>query len=250
MTKMLEGFKNLYCGNNVFERQVILFSICGIIGLFNAFIEFEKQGFAEITRVHKCIYFGLWIIFMFFLTGYETLFLHERHIPEIDLRSLKIVFNKILFFVFLVSVSLAVVSFKFPSYTSAAFAAEILLSIPLTMIQAGYSYNFQENEAGMFFAKLRVKEYFILMLKRLWIICLAYLVTFSFVFLVFFIAGVVIALIYKGDVTTISLTISSQQLVIAKLSSLITGVVLVYALTIGTLVWDYELIKTYERKGL
>lgn len=247
MAKMLEGFKSLYCGKNAFERQIMLFSVCGILGLFSAFIGFEKQGLAEVTQLHKYVYFALWIIFAFFLTGYETLFLHERHIPEIDMRSFKIVFNRILFFVFFVSVPLAVVSFKFPAYTSAAFAVEILLSIPLTMIQAGYSYNFQDSDAGMFFAKLKVKEYFILMLKRLWIICLAYIITFSFVFLLFSVIVLVIAMVYKGDVNTISLAISSQQLVIAKLSSLIAGVVLLYALTVGTLVWDYELIKTFEK---
>ena len=244
---MIEGLKKLYTGEKAFSRQLILFSICGSLGLFNAFIGFEKQGLVEVTQLHKYIYFVLWMIFMFFLTGYETLFLHERHIPDIDLRSLKIVFNKILFFVFLISIPLALVSFKFQAYTSVAFALEIILSIPLTMLQAGYSYNFKESDACMFFARLCIKEYFILMLKRLWIICLAYIITFGFVFLLFFTVGLVIALIYKGDFNTIGLIISSQQLVIAKLSSFIAGVVLIYALTVGTLVWDYELIKTFER---
>lgn len=245
MAKLLEGFKSLYCGKDAFERQIMLFSVCGILGLFNAFIGFEKQGLAEVTSFQKITYLILWFIFIFFLTGYETLFLHERHIPEVDMRSFKVMFNKILLFIFLVSVPLSIVSFKFPNYASVAFIAEIILSVPLTMLQAGFSYNFQDNDAGSFFAKLRVKEYFILMLKRFGIICLAYLATFILVFLLFFLVGFVAAVIYKGD---ISLAIFSQQLVMAKLSSFIAGVVLLYTLTIGTLVWDYELIKTFERE--
>ena len=66
--------------------------------------------------------------------------------------------------------------------------------------------------------------------------------------MIFFTAGLVIALIYHGDVNSIGLLISSWQSSIAKLSNFIAGISLMYFLTIGTLVWDYELIKTYERQ--
>ena len=37
---MIEGLKKLYTGEKVFSRQLMLFSICGIIGLFNALVSF------------------------------------------------------------------------------------------------------------------------------------------------------------------------------------------------------------------
>ena len=245
---MIEGLKKLYTGEKVFSRQLMLFSICGIIGLFNALVSSYKLALAEVTLLKKCAFLFVWIVFAFFLTGYETLFLHERCIPEIDMRSLKIVLSKTLFFVFLISIPLGIVAMFFTKFTSAAFFVEICLSVPLTMLQAGFSYNFQDSDAGMLFSKFGIKEYFTLVFKRLWVIILSYASTYILVFMIFFTAGLVIALIYHGDVNSIGLLISSWQSSIAKLSNFIAGISLMYFLTIGTLVWDYELIKTYERQ--
>ena len=245
---MIEGIKKLYTGEKTFSRQLTLFSVCGIIGLFNALVSLDKLALAEVTLLQKCAFLFVWILFAFFLTGYETLFLHERHIPEIDMRSLKIVLSKTLFCVFLFSIPLALVAMFFPKFTSVAFFVEICLSVPLTMLQAGFSYNFQDSDAGMLFAKFGIKEYFTLVFKRLWAIVLSYLITYTLVFLIFFVVGLVVALIYRADLTSIGFIISAQQTLIAKLSNFISGIFLMYFLTIGTLVWDYELIKTYERE--
>lgn len=245
---MIEGIKRLFSGEKAFSRQLTLFSICGIVGLFSAFISMEKSLLAEVTLLQKCVYQFIWIVFAFFLTGYETLFLHERHIPEIDMRSLKIVLNKTLLLVFLMALPLGFTAMFFPKFTAVAFFIEICLSVPLTMLQGGFSYNFSDDDAGILFDKFGIKEYFVLVFKRLWLIILAYGLTYFVVFMVFFIAGLVLALVYNGEVSTVGLLISSWQTAIAKLSSFLAGILLMYFLTIGTLVWDYELIKTYERE--
>ena len=66
--------------------------------------------------------------------------------------------------------------------------------------------------------------------------------------MIFFIAGMMLALLYRGDMNSIALLLSSQQFAISRLSGLIAGVLLVYVLTLGCMAWDYELIKTYERE--
>lgn len=244
---MFEGFRKLYAGEKVFSRQLALFSICGIVGLFNALVSLDKLALAEVTLIQKCAFLFLWILFAFFLTGYETLFLHERHIPEIDMNSLKLVLSKTLLFVFLFSIPLGIIAMFFPKYTSVAFFIEICLSVPLTMLQAGFSYQFQDCDAGMLFVKFGIKEYFMFIFKRLWIIILSYLSTYILVFMIFFIAGLVIALMHRGDLTSIGFIISANQTLITKLSNFIAGIFLMYFLTIGTLVWDYDVIKTYEK---
>ena len=66
------------------------------------------------------------------------------------------------------------------------------------------------------------------------------------IFIIFFIIGIVLAIYFKGDINTITLTISAQQTAVAKLSNYITSILLIYTLSIGVLVWDYEMLKTYE----
>ena len=56
------------------------------------------------------------------------------------------------------------------------------------------------------------------------------------------------ALVYKGNLTEIGLVISSGEYAIKAIATYMTGILMVYTLTIGTLIWDYELIKTYERE--
>lgn len=243
---MIDGLKRLYGGEKIFSCQLTLFSICGIIGLLNAYVSLEKSYLAEVTSIQKIAFVILWIVFAAFLTGYETLFLNERKLPEIDIRSLRLVLNKTLFFVFVISSLLGLFVMFFPKYTFVAFFVEICLFVPLTMLQAGFSYNFKDCDAGMLFVKFGMKEYFTLVLKRLWIIIVAYILTYFFVFLIFFIAGFIISLIHSGDASSAGLVISAQQVAISKLSNFISGILLTYFLTVGTLAWDYELITTYE----
>lgn len=252
MAKMLEGLKTLYTGEKSFTRQLTLFSICGIVGLLNAFIQLEKNSLVEVSVAQKVAFLILWILFAWFITGYEVLFLRERHIPDIDMRSFKIVLNKVLFFVFVASLLLGSVAMFFPKYTLLAFWVEMCLGVPLTMLQAGFSYNFQESDVDLLFAKFGIKEYFILTLKRLWVVMLSYLSTFLCVFMIFFVMGFVYGFAYgilTGETFTSNLMmVSSLQTTIIKLSNFIASILLTYFLSVGTLVWDYELIKTYERE--
>lgn len=244
---MIDALKTLYKGEKTFSRQLALFSICGIIGLFNAYLALEKLSLTEVSIIQKSVFLVLWSLFTWFIIGYETLFLHERHIPEMDMRSLKIVFSKTLFPIFLFALPFPIVVLFFPEYSNAAFFVEICLTVPLTMLQAGFSYNFLDNDAGMLFEKFGIKEYFTLIFKRLWMIILAYAVTYFLIFMIFFVFGLIIVLMYHGELNSIGMLISSQQTVILKLTNFILSIFLMYFLTIGTLVWDYELIKTYEK---
>ena len=187
------------------------------------------------------------ILFSFFIVGFETEFLHTRKIPDSDINVLKIAAKKVPFIIFLIMIPLCMIS-VFSKYQYQAFCIETLLAIPLTMIQAGFSYNFENSDAFKLFHKFNAKDYFMLLIKRLWVVIAAYGITLLAVFVIFFIVGLTVALIYKGDVSTISLALSAKQTQIAKLSNYITAILLVYTLTIGVLVWDYELIKTYEAK--
>ena len=53
MAQMLNGLKKLYTGEKAFERQLSLFSICGIAGLITGYIAIANQGYIEITNIQK-----------------------------------------------------------------------------------------------------------------------------------------------------------------------------------------------------
>ncbi len=238
-----EALSKLYKGREAFSRQLLLFSVCGIVGLFNAYVTI--MGAENVNLLEKCAYGILWILFAFFFTGYETLFLHERELPEADMRSFKLPLNKLLFLIFLAGVPLFFTAF-FTKYAGLAFVVEMLLTVPLTTLQAGFSYNFNNDDAYSLIKHLNFKNYILLILKRLWVIICSYVIVFTLIFLIFFIAGVVVAVMYRGDAGEIGFTISTNQHLITKLSQFITGILLVYFLTIATLVWDYELVKNLE----
>ena len=80
MSRMKDGFNRLFCGQNVFDRQLTLFSICGIIGLFQGYLALEP-----VDILWKYIFSGISILFTMFLTGYEIIFIKERIIPDIDM---------------------------------------------------------------------------------------------------------------------------------------------------------------------
>lgn len=245
---MLEGLKKLFSGSDIFSKQLTLFSICGVMGLLYAFMSMEKIGISDVSLIQKVIFQILWIGFAFFLTGFETQFLHERQIPDISVRTLKILFSKTLMVVFVLSIPFAFVALFFPEYNNLAFYIEIALSVPLTMLQAGFSYNFRDCDAGKLFEKFGIKDYFILIFKRIFVIALAYILAYILVFIFFFVFGFVLVCIHHGDIPSVTLLISAQQVTILKLSNFISGIILMYFLTTATLVWDYELIKLYERE--
>ncbi len=247
MANMLNAIKILYTKKDSINRQVCLFSMCGMIGLINGFLSLNEQSIIEINLIQKFLFAGLIILFGLFLTGYETLFLHSRELPDINFDSIKIALNKIPFIVFLLDVPLVIIS-AFTKYQYPAFCLGTLLAIPLTMAQAGFSYKFNNDDFKLLFKKFTVKEYFLLLIKKLWVVISAYIITLFVIFILFFAIGIVTAVIYKGDVSSINFVISSQQTTITKLSNFLTAIILTYTLAIGTLVWDYELIKTKERE--
>lgn len=245
MAQMLNGLKKLYSGDKAFERQLSLFSICGIAGILSGYLNLATQGIIEISNIQKIIFTILLIVFGLFFIGYETIFMHSREIPDIDTNSFKLALKKIPFIIFLIGIPILLVSL-FTKYQYTAFCIETIIAIPLTMMQAGFSYNYNNNEYNLLFHKFRVKEYFLLLIKRIWVVLLSYITTYFTIFVIFFIIGIIIAIYYSGNLNTISLTISSQQIAIEKLSNYIASILFTYILSIGILTWDYEILKTYE----
>ena len=245
MSQMINGLKKIYSGEKAFERHLSLFSICGIAGILSGYINLATQGIIEISNIQKIVFTILLIIFGLFFIGYETTFMHSREIPDIDSNSFKLALKKIPFIVFLIGIPILLISL-FTKYQYTAFCIETIIAIPLTMMQAGFSYNYNNSEYNLLFHKFRVKEYFLLLIKRLWIVILSYITTYFIIFVIFFVIGIIIAIYYSGNLNTISLTISSQQIAIEKLSNYIASILFTYIISIGILTWDYEILKTYE----
>ena len=148
MTQMINGLKKLFSGSNALPRQISFFSICGIAGLLNGYFALETQGLIEVSIYQKVIFATLLTIFGLFFIGFEILFMHDRELPDIDISSFKIAVKKIPFFVFLITLPFLLISL-FTQYQYPAFCIETVISIPLTMIQAGFSYNYKKDEAGL-----------------------------------------------------------------------------------------------------
>ena len=89
MANMREALKYLYTGQNALQRQICLFSICGIAGLINGYIALAEQLYNDASIYTKIIFAGLIILFGFFIIGFETEFLHARRIPDSDVNVLK-----------------------------------------------------------------------------------------------------------------------------------------------------------------
>ena len=119
------------------------------------------------------------------------------------------------------------------------------------MFQAGYAQNYKDNDYKKYFQKFRVKEYFFLLIKRIWVIFSCYVTALMTTFFIFIIVGFIMAAVNiakGGDLASVILLITSNQTALAKLSTYISTVLLIYLLSVGVLVWDYELISTYERE--
>lgn len=243
---MIEGIKKVFTGKEILPRQISLFSLCGIAGLVNGYFALNSENMAGLSLQVKVLLTAFLILFALFFTGYEVLFMKERELPEIDMRSFKIVLRKVPFIVFIIGIPFILVSL-FTKFSTAVFILEALLTIPLTMMLAGFSYNFDNNDAKLLFEKFNMKDYFLLLLKWILVIGVCYAITLALVFLIFLIAGIVIVIMHKADANAVVMLISSQQAAIAKLANYLTGILLVYLLSIGTLVWNFEVIKTYER---
>lgn len=243
---MIEGIKKVFTGKDVLARQISLFSICGIAGLINGYFALYSENISGLSLTVNVILTAFLILFSLFFTGYEVLFFKERELPDIDMRSFKIALRKIPFIVFLVGIPFLLISL-FTKFSMAVFVFESLLMIPLTMLLAGFSYNSDNNDAKLLFEKFDVKDYVILFLKWFLVVGVCYALTLILVCLISIIGGLVIVVIHKADANAVVMLISAHMTAIAKLTSYLTGILLIYLLSIGTLVWNYEVIKTYEK---
>lgn len=191
MTRMLEGLKTIYSGNNALNKHVQLFSLCGITAILAGYLSLVNQGINEIKHFEKGIIIIVQIIFLLFFTGFETKFLHQKSLPEIDMSSFKIALKKIPFLVFFVGLIFLLITDFNSAYQYFLLSMEIIIGVPLTMLQAGYAQNFENNDFKKYFQKFRVKEYFFLLIKRIWIIFSGYVITLMITFFIFFITGLI-----------------------------------------------------------
>lgn len=67
MSKMLEGIKTIYSGNNVLNKHIQLFSLCGIIGIMAGYLSLVTQGINEIKPLDKGVIILVQIIWLLFL---------------------------------------------------------------------------------------------------------------------------------------------------------------------------------------
>lgn len=240
-----ESLQKIFGGNHNIIRQLSIFSICGIVGLIDVYV--TMNGFANLNIYKKAGYVIMWLLFLMYFTGYETLFLHERELPEIDLRSFKIVFSKTLLAVFAFVFAIFILRLTLAN-NFWILLCDMLLAVPLVAVQAGYSYNFDEKDIFSVVKKITFKDFILLVLKRLYMLFLAYaLVLFTVITgLVGLAIGILLA--SKGETAMLLYTLSSQQTVLAELVVYVAGIILSYVLINATLMWDYELIKTHENK--
>lgn len=246
MARMLEAVKNLYKGSDVINRQICLFSVCGILGLIFGYVTLISQNSVNMNIFLKILLCIPVCLISFYFVGYEILFLKKRVLPDFDLEPFKITLNKFILTIAIFTIILNALNIIAPKNAYLFFCIETILCIPFTMIQAGFSYNFEAADVFKLFKVFRVKDYFLLLLKRIWIAALSYITTSALVFVIFFIFGIILAIHYRGDISTLGLYLSSQQIIIAKFSNFIFAILLNYILILGTLSWDYELITTYE----
>lgn len=240
-----ESIGKVFGGNKSISRQLTLFSICGILGLAEIYV--MLSGFDNLALWAQICYIALWLLFILFFTGYEVIFLNERELPEIDMRSYKIVFSKVLLAV--VAFQLAIFALKLTTINAwFMLFCDILIAIPLVAIQAGYSYNFSEEEAFSLLKRTTLKDFIFLFFKRAFIIFMSYFLVFITVIIALVGLAIGILIASKGSSEAILYVFTSQQVILAKLVMYVAGVLLCYTLTNGALMWDYELIKTYENK--
>ncbi len=240
-----ESITKILGGNNNISRQLTLFSICGILGLAETYV--DLNGFWNLALWTQIAYVVLWLLFIMFFTGFEVIFLRERELPEIDFRSLKVVFSTLLLSVVLFQSAVFVLKFAdLNNWVLTLF--DVLIAIPLVALQAGYSYNFDENEAFAFLKRTDLKDFLLLFLKRIFVILVSFIIVFFIVTtaLVGLAIGILIA--SKGSSEAIIYVFLSQQVILTRLVIYLAGILLSYVIANGALMWDYELIKTYENK--
>lgn len=242
-----ESLQKVFNGNSNISRQLTLFSICGILGLVDVYV--MLNGFSNIGLVKQIGYIACWVLFLLYFTGYETLFLQQRELPEIDLKPFKIMCSKTLLAVFAFILAIFVLRLTVVG-GKLMLLCDMLLAIPLVAIQAGYSYNFDECDAFKLIKRIDVKDFFILLFKRIGVMTVSYLIALITIITALVGLAIGILIVSKGEPSVLLYSITAQQTVLAKLVVFIAAILLEYVLVNGSLMWDYELIKTLENKNV
>ena len=245
MARMLSAIKILFSGKGFLDKQLCLFSICGMLGLITGYLALWQENYVELDIAQKILFVLLVAIFELFVIGYEVLFLNKRELPSIDMEIFKVATKKTPLIIWGISLIFHLLG-VFTKYTYFSACALIILGIPLTMALAGFSYNFSGNKITDVFKNIKAKDYLLLLLKRIWVVIIGYLFALAVIFVIGVTAGIIIGFQLKGDVSTWALLISSHQQIITKLSVFFMSILLSYNMFLGLLAWDYELIKTYE----
>ncbi len=244
---MFEGLKRVFSGKDVLARQISLFSVCGIAGLINGHFALSSSGIVNSALSIKIIFSLLLVLFYLFFTGYKVLFLREGELPDIDMRAIKLAFKKIPFIVFLISAGILSLNL----YTHLAvltFLVEVLFVVPIAMMLTGFSYNYENKDAGLLFQKFSAKDYLMLLIKWLIVITACYALTLLIVVAIAVAAGIVYAIMTGIDASEFINLVSMNKLMLAMFANYVTGIVFTYILTIGILTWNYEVLKTAEKK--
>lgn len=242
---MLNAIKIMFSGKDFIDKQLCLFSICGLLGLGTGYLALWQENYVEISLLQKILFVAMIMVFELFCVGYEILFLHKRELPEINIEIFRVATKKIPLIVWGITLIFHILG-VFTKYTYFSSCALIILAIPLTIALAGYSYKYSGEKVSDVFKNTKLKDYLMLLLKRIWVVVVGYLFALAVVFVIGVTVGIVLGFQLKGDVSAWAMFVSSHQQMIAKLGVFLMAIALSYSMFCGLLAWDYELIKTYE----
>ena len=251
LANMREGIKKLYNTENKYDKHITFFSLLGILSIAGAYFNLGKF---DIIAANNKAY--IWIImaeilWTAYFTGYEMKFINNTLnnktdiFPEFDIKPFKAVKYLFPISVILINIFFIILSVFYENLT---YLITVVVYMFITILQAGYCRNYRNNEILEPFHYFKMTDYITLLLKRFFVIIIAFLMSYGAVFAIILIAGIVILVsgFYKThSFTEIIFTAQSLQLALTKLSIYATTILFNYFTTIGLLGWDYDLAKTY-----
>ena len=90
MSRMLNAVKILFSGKGVLDKQLCLFSVCGLFGLIAGYLALWQENYIELTLLQKLMFMSAVAIYVLFVVGYEVLFLQKRELPNFDMDIFKV----------------------------------------------------------------------------------------------------------------------------------------------------------------
>ena len=126
MSRMLSAVRILFSGKEFLDKQLCLFSVCGLLGLMTGYLALWQENYIELTLFQKILFVVLVAIFELFVVGYEVLFLQKRELPDINIEVFKVATKKIPLIVWGVSFIFHLLS-AFSKYTYFSACALIVL---------------------------------------------------------------------------------------------------------------------------